>query len=275
MSLVGAVNYRGDKAYRDDLYHANTVMDKFDQDILDGEYEDIGWLDRAIWDEIEEKGLLTPALGRLDQLHLRIPEQARVLDSTQINPFSTTFYENSAKFRNCYREFVQGIVNDSIGASCYYQAVPTLRFHFPDPEGFGERPQWHADIMLGHPPGEINIWVPITPAVNGNTISILHRGVSVELLEAVEHDYRLFDGRFDSECSAKSLPVEMSPGSYLIFDPRCIHATQKNVTPSTRVSMDFRIIPVAVYERLRRGYEGGGRNPMPFAPGHYYAKEPL
>lgn len=269
MTLIGAINYKDDNLFLKDLYD----FDQRKADQMCDSYDDAGWFERAIWNEIETKGLLTPALGRLDQLHLRLQAGSMELDGTQINGFSSCFYETSEKFMDLYRSFVSEVVVCNIGEPCFYQRIPTIRFHFPDEEGFGEQPIWHADIMIGHPPNEMNVWVPITDALEGNSIRIMHRMPSLELMEACQYDFTDFNGRYHAECMAKSRPMLLTRGHYLLFDPRCIHATQKNVTDKTRVSLDFRVIPVRAFDKLFRGYKGGGRKPQPFSPGGYYATE--
>src|SRR5262249_13171584 len=76
-------------------------------------------------------------------------------------------------------------------------------------------------------------------------------------------------------CAAKMRPVELDYGQYLLFDPRCLHATQNNVTDSTRISTDVRIILRRHMESLPIEYRGTGRLRMLFAPGHYYDATPI
>ena len=65
-------------------------------------------------------------------------------------------------------------------------------------------------------------------------------------------------------------PLELKYGEYVMFDPRCIHATQNNKTEHTRISIDLRVLPQGERPRMRIDYRGTGRLRMLFAPGHYY-----
>ena len=44
----------------------------------------------------------------------------------------------------------------------------------------------------------------------------------------------------------------MSYGDFTIFDSRCFHCTQQNMTDKTRVSMDLRIIQDKDFELLKK-----------------------
>jgi len=78
------------------------------------------------------------------------------------------------------------------------------------------------------------------------------------------------DDDFWQSCARRMRPVELKYGECLLFDPRCLHATQDNRTDATRVSTDVRIILRRDFESLPLAYRGTGRMRMRFAPGHYY-----
>jgi ectoine hydroxylase-related dioxygenase (phytanoyl-CoA dioxygenase family) len=104
---------------------------------------------------------------------------------------------------------------------------------------------------------------------------------SVQILEGLNYDFEKLawrvqhDEPFWRDCAAKMRPVELEYGQYLLFDPRCLHATQNNVTDSTRISTDVRIILRRHMESLPIEYRGTGRLRMLFAPGHYYFAKPI
>ena len=76
-----------------------------------------------------------------------------------------------------------------------------------------------------HQEGEINFWIPLTSVWGNNTLfaeSQPGRG-----------DYR---------------PFEMEPGTGVRFNGRhCRHHTNPNDTGSTRVSIDFRVVPKSLW----------------------------
>lgn len=236
--------------------------------------------DAAVRGQIVRKGLLSAAmifgLKSLADIHELVSSEMQSLDVTQINGFSKALYEQDDVFLGLYHRLIQEIIAPLFEAPLYFQATPTIRFHFPNQKGFDFKPTYHSDIMLGHPPGEVNVWLPVTPAFESNSIKIMRKSSSLRAFETFDYDFDALAGRvqessnFFKGCEEASRTVEMGPGQFLLFDPRCIHATQHNVTNATRVSMDFRVITVEDFQRLRLEYRGTGRRRMIFAPGHYY-----
>jgi hypothetical protein len=231
-----------------------------------------------------EKGFLTAAaahgLGDLTQLHRFLPRAAMAVDRSEVNDVSRAFFDTSPAFVDTYQQLIQNvIVSDIVGVDCLFQRTPTMRFHFPHQDGWEWHPRVHNDLMLGHPPQEINIWLPLGRTQGTSAMRIAPLEPSLVLLEAVDFDYARLarsaqdDPDFRRRYHDVSAPVELAYGEFIVFDPRCIHATQYNVSDLTRVSLDFRLIPVEDYEATRLPYRGTGRRRMPFKRGAYYHEE--
>jgi sporadic carbohydrate cluster 2OG-Fe(II) oxygenase len=217
----------------------------------------------------------------LEELHEYLSPEAKRLDDSELNSVSKQFYDTSEPFLALYRLFFRDAVGALFGEDLYFQATPTLRFQFPHQGGFDWKPRIHTDIMLGHPPSEVNVWLPFTRAFGTNSMMIAGLEDSIEILEGLSYDFEKLawrvqhDEPFWQSCAAKMRPVELQYGQYLLFDPRCLHATQNNVTDSTRISTDVRIILRRHMEALPIEYRGTGRLRMLFAPGHYYDARPI
>ena len=208
----------------------------------------------------------------LGQLHTMLSSEQMRLDIGQINSVSQAFYDTDDRFLDLYGRFITGIAPKF--GPIYFQNVPTIRFHFPHQEGFDYLPRFHNDIMLGHPPPEVNIWVPITESFGTNAMLIMGLDDSLRFLDEVDFtDYVAAsqDPGASARFHAKSRPVTLAPGQFIGFDSRCLHATQNNTTDATRISMDTRVIRVEDFDALDRKFVGSGRMKMPFAPGHYYS----
>jgi hypothetical protein len=126
-----------------------------------------------------------------------------------------------------------------------YQRKPTLRIHFPENKAVGG---FHKDREYNHPIEEINIWVPVTSAFNTNTIWI--------------------ESAFDKEDYS---PMNLNFGQGLIFDSGLNHGNKINVENLTRLSFDFRVIPLSKWKGIE------GRKPnfsadqhLKFALNEYY-----
>jgi len=224
---------------------------------------------------LQKKGFHTAS--DLGQLHTTIASEKRDLDADQLNEVSRSFYDTDNEFLSLYRRFIAEIIIPIFGQAIYFQATPTIRFHFPRQAGFDFLPTFHNDVMLGHPPQEVNLWIPITKSFESNAMLLMGLDDSMSFLGDFAFDEfrkKTQTSAFNESLRAKSKAVTLDPGQFVAFDSRCIHATQYNETAATRISMDVRVIPVADYRGLHKNYIGTGRMRMPFAPGHYYAAEP-
>lgn len=93
------------------------------------------------------------------------------------------------------------------------QKIPTLRVQFP---GINTSKIKHIDSDFGHPKGEINFWVPLTPIKPSQNIWF--------------------------EIDGKDICHELFESDCIVFDGEIPHFTKKNVEQKTRFSFDFRII---------------------------------
>lgn len=228
------------------------------------------------------KGLLTTAqeaaLPALEDLHRVLPAEVMNLDASEINEVSRRFYEQDREFLDTYERFYRDEIRATVteGRHFLFQSTPTIRFHFPNQKGFNWSPRFHTDVMLGHPPQEVNLWVPVTRTFESNTMRLAGLADSLRILEGVGLDFREFarrvqeDPAMQADCHAASGPVTLDDGRYVAFDSRCLHATQENKTDSTRISLDFRVLPLEDYRGLTVTYRGTGRRQMLFQQGHYY-----
>lgn len=228
-----------------------------------------------------DKGLLTGAAASspppLERLHEALSPDVMALDAGELNDVSRRFYDNDERFTQVYERFLAEVVGPQVvGGDFVFQTTPTIRFHFPHQAGFRWRPRYHTDVMLGHPPQEINLWLPVAGASGNASMRIAPMNESVALCKRLDLDFeRLARGVQDNvalagQCEAMSTPVELSYGQFLAFDSRCLHATQYNDTNWTRISLDFRAVPLADYEAIRLKYRGTGRRQMLFRRGEYY-----
>ena len=138
--------------------------------------------------------------------------------------------EAYAAFVASYRKFAQDVVAPIVGGPIAYQCPPTLRLHFPGTRPLGTV---HRDSDYdGHTGDEINFWIPVTRAFESNSLHVE-----------------------SAPDAGDYAPVALQVGDLLRFDgERCRHHTVANATGRTRVSLDFRVIPRALYRD-----EFGGR----------------
>jgi hypothetical protein len=157
------------------------------------------------------------------------------VENDQLTPVYKILYEidegyyltksyNPGKFLSTYKDFVYYLSSTIFKEELVYQRRPTLRIHFPENKAVGG---FHKDREYNHPIEEINIWVPVTSAFNTNTIWI--------------------ESEFDKEDYS---PMNLNFGQGLIFDSGLNHGNKVNVENLTRLSFDFRVIPLSKWKEI-------------------------
>lgn len=144
-------------------------------------------------------------------------------EKDQSTIFHKRFYAIGKEFYQLYRRFIATVIAKIVNEPLVFQRVPTFRVHLPQNVAVGE---FHRDRDYFHSPQEINFWLPLTKAWDTNTVWI-------ESAEGKE-DFR---------------PLELGYGEFLLFDGANLkHGNKVNRTGFTRVSFDFRIIPLDRYQ---------------------------
>ncbi len=215
----------------------------------------------------------------LEKLHLCMNLDDKSLDESEQNNISISFYETSKALDSLYKRFIKEEISKIFPENIHYQVVPTFRFHFPNQKGYDWNDRYHTDIMLGHPPYELNIWMPFTKVYGSNSMRLTSYKDSINFIKYCDYNFELFakkaqyDEIFIKKLKQQSKPLKMNYGDFIIFDPRCLHCTQYNDTKDTRISMDIRIIFEGYTEKYSKQYKTTGRKKMPFLPGHYFSKK--
>lgn len=215
-------------------------------------------------------------MGGLENLHTCLSGSLQGVDNSLVNAVASTLYDQTIEFRKTYQHLIGWLSNVVIQQNCYFQKTPTIRVHFPDQKGFDKFPRFHNDMMLGHPPGEINVWLPITKAIDGNSLLLIDGVESARMVGECCADFRPFVRKlahnrdFRSRLISLAKPLLLNYGQIVLFDSKCLHAAQINASDKTRISLDIRLIPVSNFERLKLGYVGTGRMRSRFKPGGYY-----
>jgi len=170
------------------------------------------------------------------------PVATRATD--QLTPWHQPFY-GCAAIQMMYGRFVRQFVAELFYEDFYYQRIPTFRVHQCGNLAVGER---HRDGDYGHPDGEVNFWLPLTQAEGTATIQI-------------------------DDWTGMPRGVEAFPGELVVFDGRNIrHGNYINMEGYSRVSFDFRCLPVSAYQETEAI---SVNSQLHFAPGEYYALEPM
>jgi len=177
------------------------------------------------------KDLFCPKYScELDDIHQVIKEKYQKLfqigsDSSTVlhKMFYDKYREGWDELSEMYEMFIRDEVSKTINEPFLYQSFPTYRCHLTNNVAVGA---FHNDAEFGHPDGEINYIIPLTNS--SNTASVW-----------VESE----PGKRDFEA------MYLRIGQLVVFDGNHLtHGNKVNVSNKTRMSMDFRILPLSKYD---------------------------
>ena len=168
--------------------------------------------------------------GELNRLHDHrsdlLPVAALNFENETRTDFHKVFYGilNSPAgepLKLIYNNFIKEAIAPLFPDDFLYQKFPSFRVHLPNDQAVHK---WHYDSDADHchPDWEINFQIALTKMFDSNAM----------WLESVPNL-----GDFH--------PIEMDVGEFCIFyGNKCKHGNKRNDTGLTRVSMDFRILPL-------------------------------
>jgi hypothetical protein len=130
--------------------------------------------------------------------------------------------EGWPQFEKMYNRFISEVVAPEFSEDFLFQKSPTIRFHIPANLAVGA---FHTDAEFNHPAGEINFIIPLT-----NSDDTACPWIESE------------PGKNDFEA------IPLTIGELVRFNGNELkHGNKKNETDFTRVSMDFRVLPISKY----------------------------
>jgi len=144
--------------------------------------------------------------------------------------FHEIFYkrlnDNWTELYKSYDDFIHTEIVPIFNEKFHYQYLPSFRIHLT----YNNQAihTWHSDSdqLHKHPKGEINIWIPLTKCYGTNTMWIES--------EPFKLDFK---------------PLEGDYGNFWTNEGNvCMHGNKPNVTNMTRISLDFRIMPLSKYD---------------------------
>lgn len=165
----------------------------------------------------------------LSELHLLLDKQYSETfkigaDSCTIlhDKFYNKYKEGWGEMENVYERFIRDVIAFYFDEDFLYQSFPTFRVHIPNNVAVGA---FHADGDFGHPDGEVNFIIPLTNS--DNTASVWVES------EPKKEDF---------------IAIKMRTGELIRFNGnKLTHGNKINETGKSRVSMDFRVLPLSKY----------------------------
>lgn len=168
-------------------------------------------------------------IEKLEELHLTKKQEYNEIfkigfdSSTEFHKqFYDKYREGWPEMIALYERFIKQFIAPHIKCDFAYQSFPTFRVHLPENVAVGE---YHKDADFGHPYGEINYILPMTNSEHTASVWV-ESGVN-------KGDFK---------------PVSIQRGNVVrFFGNSLTHGNKINKTGKTRVSMDFRILPLIYY----------------------------
>lgn len=263
------------KYLKKDYFESNYFQSNFNSNSKLVEIKQVYDLTNIFLKQLESLLNISCSVDEISNLHNKLDENLKVYDQKfRINQISNRFYDMPDAFKNKYIELLKLQLRELIGQDFYFQDNPTLRVQVPHISAKSVLPFYHSDIQQGHPPYEINFWLPLNLPSN-----LEGYGFSISSLKDSVKIYKKYD--FDiSEISKNSQSITnyLNPistlqnfdyGKGILFDSRRLHSGQP-LENHTRVSIDIRVMPVEVFHKFNHDYQGTGRNRVTFKPGEAY-----
>jgi hypothetical protein len=221
--------------------------------------------------------------GQLDDLHhalvqgaARVEADGRsVHDETPLMQCLRDFAASDA-FQREYLQLVRHCRDEVLREDFVFEAVPVIRAVLPHELGLpelrapdGRLVALHTDMLYHDPAGQVNAWMALTDCSGSRALRMGSLAFGVNLLREffggrstltrIDHDARMrffhflvADPTRLNQALADAVPVSTPPGYTRLFDMRRLHGTADNEEQGTRVSMDFRMVPIDVYEALQQ-----------------------
>ena len=166
----------------------------------------------------------------LENIHNQWSEAKKydILDDVEFDQdtvYHSKFYNEieNTKFYQIYKSFIKEFIKPIFDGDILYQAIPTFRVHQPNNLAVAE---FHRDSDYSHSIHEINFFLPLTDAYGNNTI-----------WAETKKDKKDFQ------------PMEAEVGEMWMWNgATLLHGNKLNDTGTSRVSFDFRILPLDKYK---------------------------
>ncbi len=189
------------------------------------------------WHEYNFKGLIQELFDcrNLNYLHSRSTKEYNDLfevGKDSCTEFHDIFYKKYhagwPEMQKMYDDFIRDVISWHFDEDILVQKFPTFRVHLPGNLAVGD---FHTDAKFHHPAGEINFIVPMTCS----------EGTASVWIESAP-------GRKDYQ------PAIMDNRKFIKFNGNILsHGSKVNDTGKTRVSFDFRVLPVSCYNPSAAG----------------------
>lgn len=244
-------------------------------------HKDLGSESQQIREQVirilRDKNIVSSNFKDLEEIHNHISSELREYNFDDgVNKLSTYLYDTDDEFHASYLNLIRKIRDYFPERPFYFQKTPTIRIHCPNAKNANHYPRYHTDVNYGHPPEEINLWIPLTNRRKSHGFRLMNLEASKRIIQGCNFDFDLLidnavnDQLFTEQCDSVAPEVSTEFGEALIFDSRCIHSGVPMLDHS-RSSIDIRIIFLDDFQKQKVRYQGVGRRKILYTPGEAYS----
>ena len=226
--------------------------------------------------KLYRKKIITNKDIKLEDVHKFITRKSLIIDKKEFditrNILTECFFVKDNEFFKIYHDMIK-YIKKKLKFNFLFQKDPFLRFNFPVQRKKIDNFLPHVDAALGHPPGEINVWLPVTNVNKFNSMGISDYEKSMNFFSKYNYNFDAYIKKYNNRVKNSAMkiikPYVSKGGKAILFDGRVMHKTILNKSSFTRVSLDFRILP-KIFEKSAKKYVGTGYLKQKFVKGHYY-----
>ncbi len=139
-------------------------------------------------------------------------------------------------------EYIHSIVQPILGDKEYLiQKIPNMRIVIPNQDKKGQLLFWHQGIWVGNGYGMRTIWTPLTLSQNSNSLHMADQESSISTTTQFYNENWDYE-KLSEKCEEICTPRNMKFGEALLFCQENLHGQRPNITETTRVSFECRIL---------------------------------
>ena len=218
----------------------------------------------------------------LEELHLHVRKEDQLAQRVPLNAVVLSILEPPSGYMKAYHRLLKYMAQEIFKFDFVFEQIPVTRFHFPVRYSDQYRTKegnlmlHHSDMFIGDVSDQINCWLPLTKCYGTNSLQLASLPDSIKILHRFcrDFDYHLSTFRnsrelffqksvsdldFQATVVQSCSPLNAEFGEVYFFDPRIIHGAAENVEKHTRVSLDFRLLPLDRYEAMIRHHQNTGQ----------------
>lgn len=181
-------------------------------------------------------------LSSLDEVHEELFKVGDDSKTSYHHKFYDKYHSGWPEMENMYEKFIAEVIAKEYNEDFLYQRFPTARFHLKNNLAVGA---FHTDAEFGHPIGENNYIIPLTNARDTASVWIISGDDFIPMTMLTDHLIQ-FNGN------------------------QLRHGNRINKSGRTRVSMDFRVLPISKYDEANTSQSVTLKTK--FKEGEYYKK---